>query len=74
MLVVLMILFVIACIFLIFIILIQPSAGEGFGAFGGIGTESFFGTKAHKQISKFTVVLAIIFLILSILINLWLSR
>jgi preprotein translocase subunit SecG len=64
-------LFTFLCIFLIFIILIQPSHGEGLAsAFGGGGIgESFFGTKAGQHMNRFTVILAILFLLLAIILN-----
>jgi preprotein translocase subunit SecG len=64
------ILFVIVCLFLIFMVVITPSQSEGLaGAFGGMGSDTFFGTKAHQHISKFTMGLAISFLVLAVLIN-----
>jgi preprotein translocase subunit SecG len=69
------IIFILASILLIFIILVQPSRGEGIAsAFGGVGTDTFFGTKAHQQISRFTVILSIIVLALVLLINILASK
>lgn len=55
---------------LAFFILIQPARGEGIAsAFGGVGGESFFGTKAHQHMSRFTIVLSVLVLVLAVLIN-----
>ena len=64
------ILFIIICILLIFMVVITPSSEGGMAAaFGGMGSETFFGTKAHQHINKFTVFLAVSFLVLAIAIN-----
>jgi len=64
------VLFVLVCLLLIFMVVITPSQSEGLaGAFGGMGSDSFFGTKAHQHISKFTIGLAVGFLVLAIVIN-----
>ncbi len=64
------VLFVIVCLLLIFMVVITPSNEGGIaGAFGGMGSDTFFGTKAHQHISKFTMGLAISFLVLAVLIN-----
>jgi preprotein translocase subunit SecG len=70
MIILLSILFVIVCLLLIFMVVITPSQSEGLaGAFGGMGSDTFFGTKAHQHISKFTMGLAVGFLVLAVLIN-----
>ncbi|HXX92303.1 MAG TPA: preprotein translocase subunit SecG [Planctomycetota bacterium] len=62
--------FVIVCILLIFIVVITPSSEGGMAAaFGGMGSDSFFGTKAHQHINKFMVFLAVAFLALAVFIN-----
>jgi preprotein translocase subunit SecG len=64
------ILFVIVCLLLVFMVVITPSNEGGMAAaFGGMGSESFFGSKAASQINKFTVFLAISFLVLALGIN-----
>ena len=64
------ILFVIICILLVFMVVITPSQEGGMAAaFGGMGSDSFFGTKAHQHINKFTVFLAVSFLVLAVAIN-----
>jgi preprotein translocase subunit SecG len=66
----LVIVFVIICILLVFMVVITPSQEGGMAAaFGGMGGDSFFGTRAHQAINKFTVFLAISFLVLALAIN-----
>src|SRR5215831_13102100 len=66
--------FVIVCILLIFMVVITPSQEGGMAAaFGGMGSNSFFGTKAHQHINKFTVFLAVSFLVLAFWIN-WTNK
>lgn len=68
------ILFILASVFLILIVLIQPPKGEGLAsAFSGVGSESFFGSRAYQQITYFTAGLAIALLLLALLIN-WVTR
>lgn len=65
------ILFFLLCVFMVFVIVIQPGRGEGLaGAFGGGGMESFFGTRAGQHMNRFTIVIAALFLLLALLINL----
>ncbi|MBI4244087.1 MAG: preprotein translocase subunit SecG [Planctomycetes bacterium] len=72
MLIVFQILFLLLCMLLVAVILVQPPKGEGFAAaFGGIGTETFFGTKTTQHINRFTIFLSIILLILVIVINIY---
>jgi preprotein translocase subunit SecG len=71
---ILSILFIIVCIVLIFMVVITPSSEGGMAAaFGGMGSDSFFGTKAHQHINKFTVFLAVSFLVLAFCIN-WINK
>src|SRR3982751_1982431 len=66
--------FVIICLLLIFMVVITPSQEGGMAAaFGGMGSDSFFGTKAHQSINKFTVFLAVSFLVLAFWIN-WTNK
>ena len=75
MLVLLSILFALVCLMLIFMVVITPSQSEGLaGAFGGMGSDTFFGTKAGQHINRFTVGLAVAFLVLAILINVMATR
>ncbi|MCK4909404.1 MAG: preprotein translocase subunit SecG, partial [Planctomycetes bacterium] len=68
---ILSVIFVLVAILLVIIILVQPHHSESglAGAFGGGGSESFFGTKTVSVATKITVLLAIIFIVLSILLN-----
>ena len=51
---------------LIFIILLQRGRGGGLaGAFGGLGGQSAFGTKAGDVFTKITIVLAIVWVALA---------
>jgi preprotein translocase subunit SecG len=62
--------FLVVCLFLILIVVITPSQEGGMAAaFGGMGSDSFFGTKAHQHINKFMVFLAAGFLVLAVVIN-----
>src|SRR3954465_8867528 len=66
--------FVIICLLLVFMVVITPSQEGGMAAaFGGMGSDSFFGTKAHQHINKFTVFLAVSFLVLAFCIN-WTNK
>src|SRR5688572_11856797 len=66
------ILFVIVCFLLVFMVVITPSQSEGLaGAFGGMGSDTFFGTKAGQHINRFTIGLAVCFLALAVLINVY---
>jgi protein translocase SecG subunit len=61
------VLFVIFTILLVFMVVITPSNEGGMAAaFGGMGSDTFFGTKAHAHINKFTLVLAVGFLALAL--------
>lgn len=65
-------LFILICLLLIFMVVITPSNEGGMAAaFGGMGGDSFFGTRGHQTINKFTVFLAVSFLVLAIGINLY---
>ncbi len=66
----LQIFFVIVCLLLIFMVIITPSQEGGLAsAFGGMGSESFFGTKVHRHVNRFTILLAVLFLGLAVIIN-----
>lgn len=75
MLIFLEIVFILFSILLIAVILIQPPKGEGFAsAFGGAGTETFFGTKTTQHINRFTIIVSLILLLLTIFINVYGSK
>jgi preprotein translocase subunit SecG len=63
----LMILLILTGIFLIVLILIQRGKGGGLaGAFGGMGGQSAFGTKAGDMFTKITIGAAIFWILLCI--------
>jgi len=75
MVVLLSIIFFIVCLLLIFMVVITPSQSEGLaGAFGGMGSDTFFGTKAGQHINRFTIGLAVSFLVLAVLLNVYAGR
>jgi preprotein translocase subunit SecG len=62
-------LIVVVCVFMICLILIQRGKGGGLaGAFGGVGGSSAFGTKSGDVFTKVTMVVAIIWVVLSMLL------
>ncbi len=62
-------LYITVAILLVFIILLQAGRGGGIAAaFGGATVESIFGTRRMDIITKATVVLGALFMILSILL------
>ncbi|MBE6366954.1 MAG: preprotein translocase subunit SecG [Lentisphaerae bacterium] len=57
---------IVVALLLAVLILIQPSKSGGFGSvFGGVG-ESVFGARAGSHLTKATVVLTVIFFVLSL--------
>lgn len=68
--VLLSILFGLVCLLLVVIVLIQPAHSEGLAsAFGGGGGEAVFGTKTITYASRVTIVLAVLFFLLAIVLN-----
>src|SRR6188508_1481463 len=64
--VVLAILLIVTALFMIFLILIQRGRGGGLaGAFGGMGGQSAFGTRAGDTFTRITIVLAIVWVLLA---------
>ena len=65
------ILFSLSALLLVIVVMVQPHYSESglAGAFGGGGSDSFFGTKAMSAATKITVVLAIIFIFLAVVLN-----
>ena len=61
---------VVVCLALVGIILIQRGKGGGLAAaFGGGGVEQAFGTRAATMAQKATVILAFLFLVLSVVLG-----
>lgn len=68
--VLLSIVFIIICLLLVFMVVITPSNEGGMAAaFGGMGGDTFFGSKANTHINRFTVFLAVSFLVLAMALN-----
>ena len=64
------IIFAILCFFLVLIIALSPAQGEGLAsAFSGVGSDSFFGTRAQSKINWFTAGMAVFIILLAIAIN-----
>lgn len=62
-------LIVLTCLFLICLILIQRGKGGGLaGAFGGVGGSSAFGTKAGDVFTRVTMIVASIWIVLSMIL------
>ena len=60
---------VIICLFLICLILIQRGKGGGLaGAFGGVGGSSAFGTKAGDVFTRVTVIVASVWILISMIL------
>ena len=61
--------YIVVCALLIIIVLMQESRGGGLAsAFGGSGLDLSFGAGIGRKMSRFTVVLAVIFMVLSIIL------
>lgn len=70
MMVVLTIIYVIACLFLCFVVLIQKGEGGGLGgAFGGGAVDVAFGAKADMTWKRATAVCAAIFMLLAMFLG-----
>ncbi|MFP4364284.1 MAG: preprotein translocase subunit SecG [Spirochaetia bacterium] len=70
----LLVLFIISAILLIFLVLIQDDQGEGLGGlFGGGGSSTAFGSRSGNILTRFTSILAAIFLLSSFGLA-WLNR
>jgi preprotein translocase subunit SecG len=67
------ILFFLVSVVLITVVLIQPGGSGGMGIFGG-GSQSAFGTKTGNVMTKFTTVLAALFLLVSFILGYLNSR
>jgi preprotein translocase subunit SecG len=67
------ILFFLVSVILITIVLIQPGSSGGMGIFGG-GSQSAFGAKTGNVMTRFTTVLAALFLLVSFVLGYLNSR
>jgi preprotein translocase subunit SecG len=68
MIIALTILFFVVSVLLMVIVLIQPGSSGGMGIFGG-GSQSAFGTKTGNVMTKFTTILAALFLLVSFVLG-----
>jgi preprotein translocase subunit SecG len=65
---ILMVLMFLVAVFLILLVLIQRGRGGGLaGAFGGMGGQSAFGTKAGDLFTRITIVAAAVWILLCVL-------
>ena len=69
----LLIIFVLSAIFLIVIVLVQDEQGEGIGGLFGGGSSTPFGARSGNILTKFTAVLAGIFLTCSFALA-WINK
>lgn len=70
MLTLLTIFFTVVCFLMIFMVIVTPGGEGGLAsALGGGGGDSFFGAKAGRSVNRFTIVLAVLFLVLAVVIN-----
>ena len=60
--------FFLISVLLMIVVLIQPGSSGGMGIFGG-GSQSAFGTKTGNVMTKFTTVLAALFLLVSFILG-----
>ena len=71
----LMVLLFLTALFLILLVLVQRGKGGGLaGAFGGMGGQSAFGTKAGDTFTKITVVVATLWIVLCVVSVLVLNK
>lgn len=64
--VLLLIVFVLACLLLIAMVLIQDEQGEGLGGLFGGGSATPFGSRSGNVLTKFTSILAAVFILVSL--------
>ena len=70
MLTLLTIFFTVVCFLMMFMVIVTPGGEGGLAsALGGGGGDSFFGAKAGRSVNRFTIVLAVLFLVLAVVIN-----
>lgn len=71
--IVLFVVFVIACILLILMVMIQDEQGEGIGGLFGGGSSTPFGSRSGNVLTRFTSILAAVFLLTSLALA-WVNR
>ncbi len=71
--IVLLVVFVVSAILLVLLVLIQDEQGEGIGGLFSGGSSTPFGSRAGNVLTRFTAVLATVFLVCAFAIA-WLNR
>ena len=71
--VILLIVFVIVCLLLIAMVLLQDEQGEGLGGLFGGGSATPFGSRSGNVLTRFTSILAAVFIIVSLGLA-WVNR
>ena len=71
--VLLLIIFVVACLLLIAMVLLQDEQGEGLGGLFGGGSATPFGSRSGNVLTKFTSILAAVFIVVSLGLA-WVNR
>jgi len=61
----LLVIFVIACLLLVLMVLVQNEQGEGIGGIFGGGSSTPFGSRSGNVLTRFTSILAAVFLLTS---------
>ena len=61
----LLVIFLLACIFLVLMVLLQDEQGEGIGGIFGGGSSTPFGSRSGNILTRFTSILAAVFLLTS---------
>lgn len=61
----LLVIFVISCILLVLMVLVQDEQGEGIGGIFGGGSSTPFGSRSGNVLTRFTSILAAVFLLTS---------
>ncbi|MBN2508855.1 MAG: preprotein translocase subunit SecG [Spirochaetales bacterium] len=69
----LLVIFVITSLLLVTVVLIQDDQGEGFGGLFGGGSTTPFGSRSGNVLTRFTSILATIFIVSSLALA-WINR
>ena len=69
----LLVIFVISALLLVIVVLIQDDQGEGFGGLFGGGSSTPFGSRSGNVLTRFTSILATIFIVSSLALA-WVNR